>query len=331
MLCTLPIDPAGIALLEPVATIVNAPADDAATLRDALDGAAYLIVRSMLPPDIFDRPNALLGVVRHGSGLDLIPVASATAHGIPVANVPGANAQAVAEYCIGSMLLLARRFDAMDKTLRTDSWPVARAIASRASELHGKTVGIIGLGAIGVALAKICSVGFGMRVIGNARRIETIPSFVQPADVDELVQESDFISLNCPLTPETRHLIDERRLRMMKPSALLVNAARGPVIDEAALVRALRERWIAGAALDVYDEQPLARDHALRGLDNVILTPHAAALTEESTRRMSVGAAQQVLALMRSERPEYLVNPDVWERYLLRREELEREQSSGVR
>ena len=323
MLCTLPIDPAGVELLEPFAQVVVAPDDRPETLREALGDADYLIVRTQLPADLFERPNRLLGVVRNGSGLDMIPVESATAHGIPVANVPGANAQAVVEYCIGTFLLLARRFDAMNRALREEGWAAARTITAGASELHGKVAGIVGLGIIGSGLARVCAEGFGMRVLGYARRRETIPTFAEAVELDALVEQSDFISLNCPLTRETRHLIDERRLRRMKPTAFLVNASRGAVVDETALARALDEGWIAGAALDVYGEHPLADDSPLRTLDNVILTPHAAALTQESTRKMSLGAARQVLQLIAGERPEHLVNPEVWARFERRRADLE--------
>ena len=249
----------------------------------------------------------------------MIPVESATVHGIPVANVPGANAQAVIEYCIGAFLLLARRFDALNRVLREDGWAAARTLTAGASELHGKVAGIVGFGSIGSGLARVCAEGFDMRVLGYARRRETIPAFAKAVELDTLVEQSDFLSLNCPLTPETRHLIDERRLRRMKPTAFLVNAWRGAVVDEAALARALDERWIAGAALDVYGEHPLADDSPFRQLDNVILTPHAAALTQESTRTMSLGAARQVLQLIAGERPDHLVNPEVWARFEQRR------------
>jgi D-3-phosphoglycerate dehydrogenase len=319
VLCTLPIDPAGVALLAPFADVVVPDDDRPETLRAAIGDADFLIVRTMLPADLFDRPNRLLGVIRNGSGLDMIPVDAATAHGIPVANVPGANAQAVVEYCIGAFLQLARRTNEMNRTLRDGGWAAARALAGAATEIGGKTAGIVGLGNIGTGLAQVCAHGFGMRVLGYARRRETIPDFVEAVELDELIASSDYLSLNCPLTPETTNLLDERRLRSMKPTAVLVNAARGAVIDEAALVRALQERWIDGAALDVYATQPLAPNHPLLRLDNVIVTPHAAALTQESTRQMSIGAARQVLQLLAGERPGYLVNPAVWERYEQRR------------
>lgn len=319
ILCTLPMDPAGAALLEGVARVVTAPDASPETLRKVIGEADILLVRTMLPPDLFEQPNRLLGVVRNGTGLDFIPVASATAHGIPVANVPGANAQAVVEYCICNFLLLSRRLDKMNTLLRTDGWAPARQQAAGTMELAGKTVGIVGLGAIGAALARTCKEGFGMQVIGYQPNVAKIPAFVEPVDLDTLFARSDYISLNCPLTPETRHLANAGRLRRMKPTAILINAARGAVVDEQALAVALREGWIRGAAVDVFSEQPIPADHPLLGLDNVVLTPHAASLTSESAEKMSVGAAQQILQLLRGQRPTYLVNPEVWERCEARR------------
>ena len=305
-------DPAGAAMLTDVADIVSAPDQSAESLYKSIGQADILVVRSQLPADLFDRPNHLIGVVRHGTGLDLIPVESATAHAIPVANVPGVNSQAVVEYCVSSFLTLARQFNRMDKTLRTDGWGKARAFTGAATEIAGKTVGIVGLGAIGASLATVCKQGFGMRVLGYQRTAKNMPTFVEPVDLDTLFKESDFISLNCPLTDATRHLVNVTRLRSMKPDAVIVNAARGPVIDEVALAQALREHWIKGAAIDVFAEQPLPTDHPFLTLDNIILTPHAAALTRESSAKMGVGTAQQILQLLKGERPQFLVNPEIW-------------------
>jgi D-3-phosphoglycerate dehydrogenase / 2-oxoglutarate reductase len=330
VLCTLAMDPAGVAIVAPVAAISVAPDTSPETLRRVVVDADILVVRNQLPADIFEQPNHLLGVVRHGVGLDMIPVESASAHGIPVANVPGANSQAVVEYCIGSFLLLARRFDAMDRALRSKGWNEARAISNAAVELAGKTAGIVGLGNIGASLARACKNGLGMRVLGYQPARELIPDFVEAVDLDTLIETSDFISLNCPLTPETRHLVNERRLRAMKPGAVLVNASRGAVVDEAALARALAQKWIAGAALDVYSEQPLRSDHPLLALENVLLTPHAASLTRESSATMSIGTARQVVQLLEGRRPDHLVNPEVWDRYTKRRAELAVSGAEGV-
>ena len=322
VLCTLAMDPAGVALLEPLADVVVAADPGAATLYELIGDADILLVRTLLPSDLFEHPNRLLGVVRNGTGLDFIPVASATEHGIAVANVPGANARAVVEYCIGSFLALARRSTALDVTLRAKGWNTARALSGDATELAGKTVGIVGVGTIGAALAQVCRDGFGMRVIASAPRPASLPDFVEPVSLETLFGGSDFISLNCPLNEATRHLVDAQRLRAMKPGAVLVNASRGPVVDEAALAVALREGWIRGAALDVYDAEPLPSDHPLLSVPNLLLSPHTAALTRESNEKMSVGAARQIVQLLSGQRPSFLVNPEVWARHESRRQSL---------
>lgn len=305
-------DPAGTVLLEPVARVVAAPDSRAESLARLVGEADYLVVRTFLPADLLDRPHHLHAIVRHGTGLDMIPMAAATRQGIPVAYVPGANAQAVAEYVVGSFFELARRFGALDATLRAQGWAPARSLSAGAEELAGKTVGIVGVGDIGRRIAQACSRGLGMNVLGYQPDASRFPVDMKSVPLDVLLADSDFVTLNCPLTETTRNLIDAHRLALMKPTAFLVNAARGGVVDEAALVRLLQAREIGGAALDVYAEQPLAAEHAFLGLDNVLLTPHVAALTRESTARMSVGSAQQILQLMRGERPTHLANPEVW-------------------
>jgi D-3-phosphoglycerate dehydrogenase len=314
VLATLAMDPAGERLLQGAADIVVAPDPGADTLRRMVGEADVLVVRNQLPADLLERPHRLLGIVRHGTGLDMIPVEAATAQNVPVANVPGVNAEAVAEYCVGSMIALARQLHLMDRDLRAAGWNESRRRSGATIELAGRIAGVVGVGAIGLRVAGILHRGFGMRVLGHQRRMDALPAFVEPAELDRLFAESDFVSLNCPLTPQTRHLLDERRLAMMKPGAFIVNASRGAVIDEQALARALAERRIAGAAIDVYAEQPLPRAHPFLGLDNILLTPHAAGLTQEASRRMGEGAAQETLRLLAGERPVNFVNPEVWER-----------------
>ena len=318
VLCTLPMDAAGAALLEPVANVVVAPDTRPETLACLVGQADFLVVRTFLPADLLARPHHLRAIVRHGTGLDMIPMEAATRQGIPVANVPGANAQAVAEYVVGSFFDLARRFGELNAALRTQGWAGARPLSAHTCELSGKTVGIVGLGDIGKRIARTCSLGLGMQVLAYQPDASRFPEFVKSVPLNTLLAQSDFVTLNCPLTASTKHLIDSNRLALMKPTAFLVNAARGEVVDEAALVQALRERTIAGAALDVYATQPLSSDHALLALDNVLLTPHIAALTRESSSRMSVGTAKQILQLMNGERPTHLVNPEVWEAWSCR-------------
>ena len=319
VLCTLPLHAAGLKLLEGVAEVVVAPDTRAETLYAMIGKADILLVRSQLPADLFDRPNQLIGVIRNGTGLDLIPVGAATQHGIPVANVPGANVQTVAEYCVAAMLAMTRKIETMHGALREQGWGEARVHTERTADLHGKTVGIVGLGDIGTKLAAICHLGFGMRVLAYQPRPKPKADYVETMPLDALLAQSDFVSLNCPLTPETRHLLDARRIGLMRESAVLINAARGPIADEAALADALSGHRLGGAVIDVFSQQPLPRDSAFLGLDNMLLTPHAAGLTPESFAAMSTGAARQMLQLFANQRPTHLVNPEVWDGFLARR------------
>ena len=312
VLLTNAIHPAGMRILQEKAEVVVAPDARPETLRGAVADAEALVVRSQLPDDIFEHAPRLRGVVRHGAGVDMIPVEAATRAGIPVANVPGVNAEAVAEYCVSGMLLLVRNMHRIDRTLRETDWNVSRKIADDAVELFERTLGIVGVGHVGSRVAQICSAAFRMRILGYQRRLDALPEGVTGAALDTLFAESDFIVLSCPLTRETRGMIGRELIDRMKKTAGLINVSRGQVVDEPALVDALRERRIRGAVLDVYAEQPLRRDHPLLGLDNAILTPHAAGITRESMQRMSEGAAHEVLRMLAGERALNLINPDAW-------------------
>ncbi|MEQ1774207.1 MAG: hydroxyacid dehydrogenase [Burkholderiales bacterium] len=323
VLLTNPIDAEGIRIIEAVADAIIAPDTRHETLLDMVKDVDALLVRAYLPLTIFDAAQRLRGVVRYGVGLDMIPVEAATAKAIPVANVPGVNANAVAEYCISAMLLMARRMHQLDQALRMADWSASRVISDQATEITGCTVGIIGVGNIGRRLAEICHGAFRMRVLGYQRRLDALPSFVTGVDVDVLCRDSDFVVLSCPLTPQTQNLLSAARIGLMKRTASIINVARGQVIDELALAAALRENRINGAALDVYQEQPLRRDHPFLSLDNMVLTPHVAGLSRESMQRMSIGSAQEVVRLLNGERPLNFVNPEVWEQHLARMRNLQ--------
>jgi D-3-phosphoglycerate dehydrogenase / 2-oxoglutarate reductase len=228
---------------------------------------------------------------------------------VMVANLPGINAQSVAEYCVMAMLMLARNVVAITAALRADTWDRARALGGLAHEISALTLGIVGVGAIGSRLAKIAHHGFGMRVLGHQRRLDRLPAGVEGSSLADLLKNSDFVVLACPLTAETRHLINKETLARMKPGAWLINVGRGAVIEESSLVFFLKEKRIAGAMLDVYEHYRLAPDHPLRALDNVILTPHLAAVTVQARARASVAAAEEMLLMLNGERPRNLVNP----------------------
>ncbi len=316
VLLTNPIGAEGIKIIGEVAEVVIAPDTRHETLLDYVRDADALLVRAYLPANIFDVARRLRGVVRYAVGLDMIPMEAATAKSIPVANVPGVNSDAVAEYCVSAMLLLTRRMHRMNHALRASGWNESRAIADQGAELRGRTVGIVGLGNIGRRLAEICHAGFRMRVLGNQRRLDALPDFVTGVDINTLCRESDFIALCCPLTEATRNLISLERIALMKRGACIINVARGPVWDEIAVADALREDRLGGAVCDVYHEQPLKRDHPFLRLENMVLTAHVGGLTHESMRRLSIGSAQEVVRLLKDEKPVNFVNPQVWEKHL---------------
>jgi D-3-phosphoglycerate dehydrogenase / 2-oxoglutarate reductase len=308
-----PIDPSGVELLRSRgAEVVLAPEGSPDTIRRLARDADGVIIRSRLPDDIFDAAPRLRAVTIHGTGTDLVPLAAANARGVLVANLPGENAQSVAEYCVMAMLMLARNIAAITAAIRTQPWDQARALSDAAREIAGLTAGIVGVGEIGKRVAKICRVGFGMRVLGNQRRLDRLPEEAQGVELDELVAQSDFVVIACPLTPETKHLFNAARLSAMKRDAWLINVGRGPVVDETALVDALHEKRIAGAMLDVYEHYRIAPGHPLFALSNVILTPHLAGSTRESRSRAAVRAADEMLRMLAGEKPRNLVNPEAW-------------------
>jgi len=319
ILITDSIDESGSALMAQSAEVIQAPDSAPDTVRRLAQDVDALVIRSRIPDDIFDVAPRIRAIAIHGTGTDLVPMASANAHGVLVSNVPGGNAQPVAEFCVMGMLMLARNIVSITAALRRESFDAARLLSAPALELSGTTVGIVGVGHIGARVARICSNGFGMRVLGNQRRLDALPKGVEAAGIEDLLAAADFVVLACPLTPQTRHLINAKTLSLMKPEAFLVNVGRGPVIDEAALVRALRERRIAGAMLDVYEHYRLEPGNPLFELDNVILTPHLAGATRQSRRRVGQLVAAEVLRMLAGEKPLSYVNPDSWSMHAERR------------
>jgi D-3-phosphoglycerate dehydrogenase len=300
----------GEALLRSRAEVIKAPDADPATIRRLAHDVEGVITRSKLPDDLIAVAPRLRAIVVHGTGTDLAPLADATARGVMVANLPGGNAQSVAEYCAMAMLMLARNVLAITTALRGQPWDAVRLLGTGAHEIAGMTVGIVGVGEIGKRLALICRRGFGMKVLGNQRRMDRLPPEAEAADLHELISKSDFVVVTCPLTPQTLHLFNRERLALMKHTAWLINVGRGAVVQEEALIEALREKRIAGAMLDVYEHYRLPPGHPLLALDNVLLTPHLAGMTVESRSRMSVAAAEEMLRMLDGERPKNLVNPE---------------------
>ena len=280
--------------------------------------AEVLVVRAPIPPEYFARAPRLRAAVRHGAGLDMIPVPEATDAGVLVANVPGANAVTVAEHAIFAAIALLRKFRQMDMALRSKDWAAGRAFSDHGRDLSGRTLGILGMGNIGRALCRIAMDGFGMQVMSTTRRPETLPDKVRAVSLDQLAAGADVLVLCCPLTDQTRGAISAARIGLMRPGSILINVSRGPVVDTDALVAALQAGRIAGAALDVFDTQPLPRDHPLYALDTVILTPHMAGITEDSMLRMGNTVADEILRILDGQLPLNFCNPEVEPRYRAR-------------
>ncbi len=320
VLLTNPIHPAWHERLAEQCDVVVAPDAKPATIAALITDADGLIVRSLLAPDVFAHAPRLRAVVRHGVGLDLIPVADATARGIPVANLPGSNTRAVAEFCLAAMLHLRRNLAGLDHRLRNGGWAAARPLADAGIELGGSVIGIVGVGAIGTRVAKAAA-ALDMRVLGLTRRPQTLAALtaqtgvaIEPADKATLFAKSDVVVLSCPLNEQTRGLVDAATVAAMKPGAILINVSRGPVVDTGAVLAALRENRLGGAALDVHDQQPLTGGEPLFDTPNLLLTPHVAGITATSLQGMSQSSVETLLALLRGERPANVVNPEVFGR-----------------
>lgn len=311
VLLTNPIHPLYHEELAKECDVVVAPDTKPETLKSLISDCDGLMVRCQLPQDIFEEAPLMKAVVRHGVGLDFIPVDAATKRGIPVANLPGSNTNAVVEYCMATIFYFRRRLDLLDSTLRSQGWEKARPMADTSTEISTTTLGIIGMGAIGSNLAKAAA-GMQMNVIALTRRPATLPSSIKAVTKEELFSQSDVIALCCPLNDQTRGLVDRASIAMMKLNAILINISRGPVVDTQAVLDALVEGRIAGAAMDVHDQHPLSGDEAVFDCPNLLLTPHIASITASSMRGMSKGSVETILAILNGKNVKNIVNPEVF-------------------
>jgi D-3-phosphoglycerate dehydrogenase len=256
----------------------------------------------------------LLIIAAHGVGYNNVDIAAADELGILVTNIPGANSDAVAEFAFGFMLTLIRFFPQVWEEMKKGGW---RLPGLWGTELRGKTLGIIGLGQIGSRVSKLGK-AFGMKVLAFDPYISD-PSFreagAEAAEKDKVIFQADFLTLHTPLTAETRKMIAGRELSLMKPTAFLINTARGGVVDESALLAALDGGKICGAAIDVFEKEP-PEDRALARHPRVITAPHIAGLTNEARCRMGLGASERILCAFRGETPPNVVNKPVNPRYL---------------
>lgn len=249
-------------------------------------------------------------------GVDNIDLQAATARSIPVGHTPGVLTEATADFTFALLMAAARRIPEGVDYVRAGRWKTWEPMGLLGVDIWGATLGIVGLGRIGTAVARRAR-GFAMHILySNPTRRPDLEAElgVEYAELDDLLARSDFVSLHCPLTPETHHLINEAALRRMKPTAILVNAARGPVVDPEALARALAEGWIRAAALDVTEPEPIPPDHPLLARPNCLIVPHIASATISTRERMATMAAENLLAGLRGERLPYCANPEVYAR-----------------
>ena len=264
---------------------------------------------------VLDAAPRCLSVGRYGIGLDNIAVAHATRLGIVVTNVPTFCLEEVSDHAMALLLTCARKVSFYDRNIKAGVYDLQKG--ERMHRLRGRTLGIVGLGRIGRTLVPK-ALGFGMRVVSYDPATGDPPEGVEPLRFDELLARSDFISIHVPLTEATRGMFGRKQFKRMKRGAFLINTARGPVLDSAALLDALNHGEIAGAALDVLDREPPDSDDPLIHHERVILTPHAAFYSAESVHDLQVIAARQMADLLKGKRPDNIVNPEVLDRDIVR-------------
>lgn len=312
-----PIHESGVRVFDDRFDVRVASDPSVATVIKEIKGVEGVVVR-MAPftREIIEAADALKVIGRHGVGVDTIDVKAATERGIVVTNTPNANAISVAEHTITAIGALAKRAVVYDRATREGQWEIRNSY--RAVDLDGKTLGLVGIGRIGSMVARRAAAAFNMKVIACDPYItpekgrEMGVALVSASD--DIFRQADVVSLHTPLTPETKGFVNAARLRLMKPTAFLINLSRGEVVNEKALYEALKTGIIAGAAIDVYDPEPPLKDNPLFELDNIILSPHSAALTQECVIRMATGAAEGVVDVLSGKRPQFVVNPEVFKR-----------------
>jgi D-3-phosphoglycerate dehydrogenase / 2-oxoglutarate reductase len=311
---THPLHPDPTAELQSMGEYRIASAPTADVIAEECRGAGLIVVRAPIPDGVALREQGLRAFIRHGAGVDMINIPESTSAGVLVCNVPGANAQTVAEHAIWTAMALLRRYPIVAHEMTGGGWASARSNADHGRDLSGLTLGLLGLGNVGKAVARIAHHGFGMTVVAHTRSRKGSAE-VEALGFYDLLQRCDILVLCAPLTDETQGLMDARALASMKQGAILINVARGPLVVEKALVEALSSGHLGGAALDVFDTQPLQADHPFRSLPNMILTPHMAGITADSMLRMGQGVVREAQRILAGHLPTNLVNADAVQHY----------------
>ena len=275
-------------------------------LLQGIDGA--IVSTDPFTARVIQAADRLKVISRTGVGYDAVDVPAATARGVIVTTTPGVNRHAVADWALALILCCARKVPENLAEVRQGAWTRYEGM-----DLDGKTLGVVGLGTIGKEVAKRAK-AFGMRLLAYDL-VQDLPfaegQGIVYVSLEELLRQSDFVSIHCFLNAATRHLINATRLGLMKPTAFLINTARGGIVDSEALYQVLHAKRIAGAGLDVFEGEPLRADSPLRSLDNVYLSPYCAGSTEDARKRSGTMAAENLVRGLRGERPEGIVNPEV--------------------
>jgi len=295
-------------------TVAPSPTEEA-LCAEIGEADLLLVVYAKVTSRVIEAAPKLRGIVRCGIGVDNIDLGAATARKIIVVNVPDYATETVSDHAFALLISLARRITLADHAMRNKSWGTWTSPSKRyrGIDLEGRTLGIIGIGRIGRALARKAH-AFNMNLLAFDPYVEEKEldgTKVKLTDLDTLLKESDFVAVNAALPPQTRGLIGEKQLRLMKHSAYIINTSRGSLIDENALIRALEEKWIAGAGLDVYENEPPDIHNPLLGFENTVLTPHIAWATEEATRRLERAAVERATELLQGKIPRTVVNLEV--------------------
>lgn len=294
---------------------VPPPHEELLRQASASDGLISLLT-DRIDEALLDAAPGLRVVSNYAVGFDNIDLEAATARGVVVTNTPGVLTETVADFTMALILGVARRLVEADKYTRAGKWKSWEPMLFLGRDVHGATLGLVGLGRIGAAVARRAR-GFGMRMLYNdiVRREDLEGELgLEFATLEEVLRRSDFVSIHTPLTPQTRHLIGAAELAIMKPTAFLINTARGPIVDQEALYRALKDGAIAGAGLDVFEVEPVSAGDPLLALENVVVAPHIASASVETRTRMAMMAVENLLAGLAGRRPPNLVNPEVWDR-----------------
>lgn len=287
----------------------NSPVSRTRLLEAVQDAEALLcLLTDDIDREVMDAAPRLKCVSNYAVGYNNIDVDYATQRGIAVCNTPGVLTETTADLAWALLMDCARRIAESDRFVRAGKFAGWEPLLLLGHDVFGKTLGIVGMGRIGQAVARRAA-GFNMRVLfyDPSAALSTLPKDWESVSLEELCQKSDFISVHAPLTPQTQHLIGAREFALMKPSAILINTARGPILDEAALVRALRENRIAGAGLDVYEQEPQIPAELL-ALDNVVLLPHIGSASIETRTKMGLLAAENAIAVIQGRTPPARVN-----------------------